>query len=107
MPFTSSRIGADEMTCSDSIVCTSPAASLYFSAHVCVAVLYSQPTTFAPMWILPPSCFVFSAHASHIMPGPLRGYLKELIRVLMTLFLSFGCFCGSSAFLIALPSEKP
>ena len=40
------------------------------------------------------------------MPGPLRGYLKELIRVLMTWLESFGCLCGKSAFLIALPKRK-
>jgi hypothetical protein len=41
------------------------------------------------------------------MPGPLRGYLKQLISVLMTLLESFGCFFGRSAFLIALPNDKP
>src|SRR3982075_733581 len=52
--------------------------------------------------------FTFSAHASHIMPGPLRGYRKELINVLITLVRSpFEERCGKSAFLIALPSERP
>ena len=29
--------------------------------------------TLQPISMLPPSALVFSAHASHIMPGPLRG----------------------------------
>jgi hypothetical protein len=33
--------------------------------------------------------------------------LKQLIKVLITLLLSFDCFAGRSAFLIALPSERP
>src|SRR5438874_11569273 len=53
------------------------------------------------------SALAFSAHVSHIIPGPRRGYLKELIKVLITLELSLGRRCGKSAFLIALPNDKP
>src|SRR5204862_2074120 len=60
-----------------------------------------------PISIAPPSAFVFSAQVSHIMPGPRRGYLKQLIKVLITLELSFGCRLGKSAFLIALPNDNP
>src|SRR5438067_11892921 len=59
------------------------------------------------MWMAPPIASVFSAQVSHIIPGPRRGYLKELIKVLITLELSFGRRCGKSAFLIALPNDKP
>src|SRR4030095_753550 len=75
--------------------------------HVPLASSYSQRTTRQPIWMTPPKALVFSAHVSHIIPGPRRGYLKELIRVLMTFELSLGRRCGKSAFLIALPRERP
>src|SRR6476646_2080065 len=59
------------------------------------------------MWMAPPIALVFPAQVSHIIPGPRRGYLKELIRVLITLELSFGPRCGKRAFLMALPRDKP
>ena len=36
------------------------------------------------MWMLPPRAATFAAAASHIIPGPLRGYRKLSIKVLIT-----------------------
>src|SRR5207249_11123431 len=106
-PQTSSRIGADEMMCSASIARRSPCAFLYSTVHAPETSSYEQPVTLQPISSLPPSAFIFSAHASHIMPGPRRGYRNELISVLMTLLRSPLYRCGTSAFLIALPRESP
>src|SRR3954447_12352866 len=107
MPRTNSRIGAEEMTCSECNDWRFPCSSLNWSVQVWLGSSYAQPTTLQPMKMLPPSAVVLRAHSSHIMPGPLRGYLKQLIKVLITWFGSFGCFFGRSAFLIALPNERP
>src|SRR5260370_15389662 len=108
IPQTNSRIGAEEITCSASTKWRFPSRSLNLTVHVDVVSSKAQPLTRAAISILPPIAFTFSAHASHIMPGPLRGYRNELIKVLMTLVRSpFEERCGKSAFLIALPSDRP
>src|SRR5205823_8564433 len=102
-----SRIGAEEITCSDSRVCSFPCWSQQIVVHVQVASSYWHQITRQPISIAPPSTLVFSAHVSHIIPGPRRGYLKQLISVLITFELSFGRRCGKSAFRIALPNDNP
>src|SRR4029077_1120279 len=75
--------------------------------HVPLASSYWHRITRQPISSAPPSALVFSAHVSHIIPGPRRGYLKELINVLITFELSFGRRCGKSALRIALPNDNP
>src|SRR5262245_32620913 len=72
-PHTSSRIGADEMTCSASMICARPSRFLYSTFHCPGKSLYEHRVTLQPMSNLPPSTSIFSAQASHIIPGPLRG----------------------------------
>src|SRR5207237_1066286 len=83
-PHKSSRIGADEMTCSASIACRSPCRSLYATVQLPEVSSWEQRDTLQPISSLPPSAFIFSAHASHLIPGPLRGERNELISVLIT-----------------------
>ena len=59
------------------------------------------------MRISPPCACVRCAAASHIMPGPFRGYRNEPINVLICLERSFGSRFGSSAFQMALESDSP
>src|SRR5215831_8845511 len=87
-PQTSSRIGADEMTCSVSMLCITPLLLLYWIFHCPDKSSYEQRVTLQLISNLPPRAVIFSAHASHIIPGPRRGYRKELISVLMTLLRS-------------------
>src|SRR5205823_8221059 len=70
-PQINSRIGADEMTFSASIVCNPPCRSVNSTVQVLEASWYEQPVTLQPVSIVPPIAFVFSAHASHIILGPL------------------------------------
>src|SRR4030095_498346 len=72
-PQTNSRIGADGMMCSASIVCDSPCRFLYSTVQLPEVSSYEQRVTRQPISSLPPRAFIFSAHASHIIPGPLRG----------------------------------
>src|SRR3954451_13825143 len=72
-PQTSSRIGADEITCSASIIWQSPLPFLYSTFHWPDKSSYEQRITLQPISNLPPSAVIFSAHASHIIPGPRRG----------------------------------
>src|SRR3954469_13157005 len=72
-PQTSSRIGADEITCSASTICRSPLPLWYSTFHWVDEPSYEQPTTLQPISNLPPKAVIFSAQASHIIPGPRRG----------------------------------
>src|ERR1700721_1142979 len=54
----------------------------------------------------PPIAWTLAAHASHIMPGPLRGWRNESSSVLMISPLFFG-FGFHSAFRIAVDSDRP
>src|SRR4030095_4733896 len=72
-PQTSSRIGADEMTCSASITCRSPSPFLYSILHWPDKSSYEHRVTLQSISNLPPSAVIFSAHASHIIPGPRLG----------------------------------
>src|SRR5215471_12148948 len=72
-PQTSSRIGADEMTCSASIMHRSPSSFRYSTFHCPDKSSYEHRFTLQPISNLPPNAVIFSAHASHIIPGPRRG----------------------------------
>ena len=51
---------------------------------------------------------LFSAQASHIIPGPCLGYLNESMSVLITLSLSVAFLLGlKSALKMALLKESP
>src|SRR5262249_9569084 len=72
-PHTSSCIGADEITCSAWIVRKAPSPFLYSTFHCLDKSSYEQRVTLQPISNSPPSATIFSAQASHIIPGPRRG----------------------------------
>ena len=60
-----------------------------------------------PLSTLPPRFWILREAASHIMPGPLRGYWKLSISVLTTGPPAFGARLGSSAFFSASITATP
>src|SRR6478672_10774716 len=80
-----SRIGAEEITCMAVKTWLSPQTFLALMVQVLRYLSQTRLSSLQPIWIVPPCSWVLKAAASHIIPGPLRGYSKLSIRVLITL----------------------
>src|SRR3990170_2532880 len=83
MLATSSRIGADEITCLAVKNFQSPPAVTAVMVQRLVLAFQRRLSSLVPMWIFPPPSSTRRAAASHIMPGPLRGYSNDSISVLI------------------------
>src|SRR5262245_26128763 len=89
MLATSSRIGADETTWAAENAFHSPSAVTAPMVQRLVCGFQRRLSRTVPMCKRPPRAFTCAAAASHIMPGPLRGYWKESISVLICCWPSF------------------
>ena len=70
---TSSRIGADEITCPAENAFHAPSAVIAPMVQRLALGFQRRLSSRVPMWMRPPRAFTCRAAASHIMPGPLRG----------------------------------
>src|SRR5438034_1381645 len=108
---TSSRIGAEEMTWRAVNGFHVPSGVMTPTVHMDVRSFQRRLSRRVPMWILPPAALILAAAASHIMPGPLRGYWNDSISVLICCPPFFGADERGrelrSAFDIALHRSRP
>src|ERR1035437_1960488 len=110
---TNSRMGMDETRCSARYSSNSPLALWEVTTQRLLVESKRQPTTLRPSSTAPPSLRTFSAHASHIIPGPCRGDRNVSIRVFTTCLRSLdwesdlGFRLAKSACLMVEPSDSP